>query len=437
MKDAIYDFVGVGIGPFNLGLAALADRTSDVEGIFFEETSRMEWHPGMLIEGTDLQVPFIADLVTFADPTNPYSYLNYLHKHGRMYPFFFYQKLNVPRQEYNDYLQWVADQIDSLRYGKRVIDVIDKVEGEDRFYEVVVYDKESDEKKSYFAKHVVMSTGSTPLVFDNVKGLPNEDVVHTSRYLYEKDALLESNHITVIGSGQSAAEIVEDLLVERKNHDYYITWFTRSVGIFQLDTAKLPQEFFSPDYVEYFQSLTYEQRMDTLPDLDSLQNGVDPSTLSSIYDHLYHGSIGREKPNITIQPSTEIKGIEPNDNNTYTLKCHQWQADDTFDYETEKVVLATGYKPNIPDWFNERFKDEVVWEGDKQYKLTKNCEMVFKDERPNKIFTTTNIEHAHGTGANNLGLAVNRNVKIINAISGKSTYIDGEDTIFQQFRMDK
>lgn len=437
MNEKIHDFIAVGIGPFNLSLAALTEHTTEVNGIFFDETPQMQWHPGMLIKGTDLQVPFIADLVTFADPTNPYTFLNYLHKHGRMYPFFFFQKLEVPRPEYNDYLQWVANQLNNLYFGKRVVDVIDVENDQQRYYKVVVLDMEKNEREIFYAKHVVMGTGSSPLVFDNVKDLPSEDVVHTSRYLFEKENLLKSNHITVVGSGQSAAEIVEDLLGEQNEYDFHLTWFTRSVGIFQIDTAKLPQELFSPDYVHYFQSLTYQQRLDTLPDLDTLQNGVDPTTLSAIYDRLYHSSIGGKKPGITIQPITEIKEVEKKDDNEgYTLTCHQWQAEDTFYYDTEKVVLATGYKPNIPDWFMDRYKDEVVWEGDKHFKLTKNCEIVFHDQRPNKLFTTTNISHAHGTGANNLGLSVNRNVKMINQIAGKDVYPDGDNTIFQQFRME-
>lgn len=436
MNNKIHDFIAVGIGPFNLSLAALTDRTDALDALFFDETPRMQWHPGMLIEGTDLQVPFMADLVTFADPTSPYSFLNYLHKQGRMYPFFFFQKLEVPRPEYNEYLQWVVDQLAGLHFGCRVIDAVDvEYEGE-RCYKVVVLDKEKDEQHFYYAKHVVLGTGSKPLVFDNVKDLPNEDVVHTSRYLYEKDHLLKSNHITIIGSGQSAAEIVTDLLHEQQEHDFYISWFTRSAGIFQLDTAKLPQEFFSPDYVNYFQSLSYEQRMNTLPKLHTLQNGVDTSTLSEIYDLLYQRTVGGKEKKVTIQPITEVKGIERKQGHGYSLTCHQWQKDETFTYDTEKVVLATGYKPNIPDWFMDRFKDEVIWESEKHFEVSKDCQIAFHDERTNEIFTTTNISHAHGTGANNLGLSVNRNVKMINYMVGRSVYEEGHETIFQQFRME-
>jgi L-lysine 6-monooxygenase (NADPH-requiring) len=38
----------------------------------------------------EIQVPFLADLVTLADPTSPYTFLNYLHEQGRLYRFYFH-----------------------------------------------------------------------------------------------------------------------------------------------------------------------------------------------------------------------------------------------------------------------------------------------------------------------------------------------------------
>ncbi|MGL5071521.1 MAG: SidA/IucD/PvdA family monooxygenase, partial [Aeromonas salmonicida] len=80
------DLTGIGIGPFNLGLAALLSRHSEVTGVFLERKPAFRWHEGLLLPGTTLQVPFLADLVTLADPTHPLSYLNYLHQQDRLYP---------------------------------------------------------------------------------------------------------------------------------------------------------------------------------------------------------------------------------------------------------------------------------------------------------------------------------------------------------------
>ena len=64
-----HDLLGVGIGPFNLSLAALLDPVDGVDAVFFDQADGFAWHPGLLVEGTTTQVPFLADLVTLADPT--------------------------------------------------------------------------------------------------------------------------------------------------------------------------------------------------------------------------------------------------------------------------------------------------------------------------------------------------------------------------------
>ncbi|WP_053217914.1 lysine N(6)-hydroxylase/L-ornithine N(5)-oxygenase family protein [Virgibacillus senegalensis] len=434
--EKLKDVIGIGIGPYNLGLAALLEKVPELEAAFFDESLEFAWHPGMLIEEMDLQVPFLADLVTFADPTSHFGYLNFLHEHNRMYQFYFYKKFEVPRNEYNDYLRWAIQKLDNLHFRSRVVDVLDHQDTENAHYEVVVEDVNSGARTSHYARHVVMGTGSKPSVPNALQGMPSDDIVHTSRYLDEKENLLEAECITVVGSGQSAAEVFLDLLKEQERIGCHLALFTRSPGLFQLEQAKLGQEFFSPDYVDYFHALDFEDRKNTLGMLDKLRKGIDPDTLKDIYNKLYQKSHGGRKIPITIQPLTEIKDITKKDG-VYQLTCHQWQQDRTFTFKTDKVVLATGYKPAIPDWFYDRFADLIKWEDDKRFKVTRDYQLAFKQDRPHQFFTLTNLEHSHGAGATNLGLAVQRNVHIINRLAGREVYPNQRNTIFQQFTMDE
>ena len=66
MQQKIYDFIGIGIGPFNLGLAALSQPLTGVNSLFLDMQSGFNWHPGMLLEHATMQTSFIADLVTLA-----------------------------------------------------------------------------------------------------------------------------------------------------------------------------------------------------------------------------------------------------------------------------------------------------------------------------------------------------------------------------------
>lgn len=427
--NKIYDVIGVGLGPFNLGLAALLDDIDDLEALFFEQQTSYDWHPGMLIEGTDMQVPFLADLVTFANPKSRYTFLNYLHETGRLYSFFYFRRLNVPRREYNDYAKWVGERLKHTRYGHRVVNVINHAE--DGVYEMIVADEEAQTETSYFTKHVVMGTGSIPNIPGDYDDFPEQDIFHSSSYLYKEKELKEANKIVLIGSGQSASEIFCDLLEKQGSEDFELSWFTRSAGIFQLESAKVGQEFFSPEYVKYFRSLSFEKRQKALPTLTQLRNGVEPETLDQIYDLLYHRSIKQKNLPVTIQPLTELENIEEHGTG-YKLTLHQWQEDKTFSYEADKVILSTGYKPNLPDWLME-MEEEIVWEDERLFKVADDYRIVFNDERCHSIFTLTNLDHTDGTGATHLGLSVHRNQKIINTIAGREVYPIPEHNTFQQF----
>lgn len=100
MDNQPYDFIAIGLGPFNLSLACLSEPLEDVKSLFLEQRSEFDWHPGMMLEGVTLQTPFMSDLVTMADPTSQYSFLNYAKLNNRLYPFyiresFFYCAVNT------------------------------------------------------------------------------------------------------------------------------------------------------------------------------------------------------------------------------------------------------------------------------------------------------------------------------------------------------
>src|SRR5688500_4300598 len=106
-----YDFVGIGVGPFNLGLACLTDPIDDLDGIFLEQRDEFAWHPGLMIDGVTIQVPFLADLVSMADPTSRFSFLNYLKRTGRLYRFYIRENFYPLRAEYDAYCRWAAAQL--------------------------------------------------------------------------------------------------------------------------------------------------------------------------------------------------------------------------------------------------------------------------------------------------------------------------------------
>ena len=48
------DVVGVGLGPFNLGLAALLEKT-ELDAVFFDDKPEFAWHPGLMLPGAEIE----------------------------------------------------------------------------------------------------------------------------------------------------------------------------------------------------------------------------------------------------------------------------------------------------------------------------------------------------------------------------------------------
>lgn len=139
-----HDFIAIGVGPFNLGLACLTEPIGDLDGVFLDCKPIFDWHPGMLLENSTLQTPFMADLVTLADPTSPFSFLNYLKESGRLYSFYIRESFYPFRVEYNEYCRWAAAKLRNIRFGRRV--------------ETVEYDADRD---VYLVRAVRASTGES------------------------------------------------------------------------------------------------------------------------------------------------------------------------------------------------------------------------------------------------------------------------------------
>ncbi|MFC0470381.1 lysine N(6)-hydroxylase/L-ornithine N(5)-oxygenase family protein [Halalkalibacter kiskunsagensis] len=427
MDNEVHDLIGVGIGPFNLSLAALLEDLYEVKSIFFDKKSHFEWHPGMLIVGTRLQVPFMADLVTLADPTNQYSFLNYLAKENRLYPFYFLQRLDIPRREYNDYCQWVANELENCLFGKKVVG-LEYIQQEEIFL-VKVQDIHTKETMNYKGRNLVLGTGSVPVIPESMKGLPAEDVFHTSEFLDRQKRCREAKSITVIGSGQSAAEVFRELLKEQMDHHYRLNWITRSRSFLSMEESKLSVEQFSPDYVNYFYQFSQEQKDKIFASQDLLYKGISSHTITDIYNLLYEHSVSGEEVDVRLQVLTEVKGIQAK-GNEYEILCNQWQQNKEFIHESEVVIVGTGYRPYIPE-FIENIKTYIHWDDQGRYRVEADYRL--RLDIPNQIYVHSGISHSHGVGSTNLGLAVHRNKVIINHLTGREVFPIYDKNVFQNF----
>lgn len=425
-RETTYDFVAVGLGPFNLGLACLTAPIRELNGVFLESRADFDWHPGMLLPGTTLQTPFLSDLVTLADPTSPYSFLNYLKETGRIYPFYIRESFYPLRAEFRDYCRWAASRLDSIRFGRRVTAVeYDEVDGT---YLVHAERQPGGTLESYRAQRLVLGTGTPPYVPEAARDLGGT-VAHSCDYLDVRDTLLRKRSITVLGSGQSAAEIFRDLLQESDRHGYELIWATRSPRFFPLEYTKLTLEMTSPEYVDYFHALPTATRDGLSGAHKHLYKGINASLINEIYDLLYQrGAAGSCRARLLTNTALTHARHNP-DSDTLTLGLRHQEQERDFTLTTEALVLATGYRYREPA-FLAPIADRIVRDEQGRFAVRRNYSI---DVTGRQIYVQNAELHTHGFAAPDLGMAAYRNSWLIRELLGREHYPIEKTIAFQEF----
>ncbi|WP_053848873.1 lysine N(6)-hydroxylase/L-ornithine N(5)-oxygenase family protein [Streptomyces sp. NRRL B-24085] len=415
--SAVHDFVGIGLGPFNLGLACLTEPIAELDGIFLESKPDFEWHAGMFLDGAHLQTPFMSDLVTLADPTSPYSFLNYLKEKGRLYSFYIRENFYPLRVEYDDYCRWAAGKLSCVRFGTRVTEV----RHEDELYVVTTSDGDT-----FRARHLVLGTGTPPYVPEACQGLGG-DFIHNSRYMQHRSELVKKESITLVGSGQSAAEIYYDLLSEIDVHGYRLNWVTRSPRFFPLEYTKLTLEMTSPEYIDYYRELPEATRYRLTAEQKGLFKGIDGDLINEIFDLLYQKNLGGPVPTRLLTNSS-LTGARY-ENGTYTLAFRQEEQEKDFEIESQGLVLATGYKYAEPE-FLAPVKDRLVYDSQGNFDVSRTYAI---DVTGRGVFLQNAGVHTHSITSPDLGMGAYRNSCIIRELLGTEYYPVEKTIAFQEF----
>ncbi|MFF8634493.1 lysine N(6)-hydroxylase/L-ornithine N(5)-oxygenase family protein [Streptomyces pilosus] len=420
--ETTYDFVGVGLGPFNLGLACLTEPISELNGVFLESKPDFAWHAGMFLDGAHLQTPFMSDLVTLADPTSPYSFLNYLKEKGRLYSFYIRENFYPLRVEYDDYCRWAAAKLSSIRFGTTVTEVTYDEAAE-------LYAVATAAGETYRARHLVLGTGTVPFLPEPCRGLDG-GLFHNAQYMQRKAELLEKKSVTVVGSGQSAAEIYYELLSEIDVHGYQLNWVTRSPRFFPLEYTKLTLEMTSPDYIDYFRALPEETRYRLEKQQKGLFKGINSELIDAIFDLLYQKNVeSGDRPVPTrLLTNSSLTGARYQDG-AYTLGFHQDEQGKDFEIRTEGLVLATGYHYE-PPVFLDPVRERIRFDGHGRFDVARNYAI---DVTGRGIFLQNAGVHTHSITSPDLGMGPYRNASIIRELLGTEYYPVEKSIAFQEF----
>ncbi|MZD05598.1 SidA/IucD/PvdA family monooxygenase, partial [Streptomyces sp. SID5785] len=435
------DLVGIGIGPFNLSLAALAHPLTELDTAFYEQRTAFHWHPGLLIDGATLQVPFLADLVTLADPTSPWSFLNYLKTRERLFPFYFAERFHIQRAEYDAYCRWVSENLPGLHYGHQVDAV--RWNAERALFEVdhTQLDAHGDAEAlgRTYTRNIALGIGTAPHVPGPLKPLaeaPAVPVLHSADYLTHRERLVAADHVTVIGSGQSGAEIFLDLLRRRPAGREKIHWLARTQAFAPMEYSKLGLEHFTPDYTRYFHALPEPVRDGLVPAQWQLHKGIDADTIAAIHEELYQRTLHGGWPDVTLTPGVGVRTAGRLADQRIELHLEHREQGVRTRLTTDAVVLATGYKERPLGRILSGLEPHIRRDAAGRPRIDDQFRLVLDDTvqaAGGRVYVQNAERHTHGVGAPDLGLAAWRSATILNSLTGKEPYPQPRRTAFTTF----
>jgi lysine N6-hydroxylase len=426
--DLVHDVVAIGCGPFNLGLAALASTVDGLDFVAFDASPELRWHPGLMFDDARLQLSFLADLVTLIDPTHPLSFLAYLRDVDRMYAFYIREEFHPTRREYEDYLRWAVARLPAVRFSHRVESVR---WAEDRKC-FVLHVAGTSPRTPVVAKNLVIGIGSEPCLPEGLRALPRDRVLHSASYLHRTADIERAQHVTVVGAGQSGAEIAMDLLRRNVHGGAGVAWLTRTASFAPLDYTKLVLEMTTPAYVRYFHALPQEVKDRLVAEQWQHYKGISSRALEQIYELLYQRELEDGLRPVEMRCGVTVESAALHASGQVALSCRHRDTGSTFEHLTELVVAATGYRERRPT-FLAPIEPLLLRDEQGRYRIRDDYSVELEPSVTGRIFVANADLHSHGVAAPDLGICAFRNGTILNAIAKREVYRLPQRTAFTNF----
>lgn len=423
MKEKeIYDVIGIGFGPSNLSFAVAIDELSEggtpVSALFLEQKPEFQWHPEMLLPGAEMQISFIKDLVTLRNPTSQFSFLNYLKQCGRLPAFANLRTFYPSRVEFNDYFRWVATSFDgSVRYGHRVVSIVPVGDSPYKTLQIRTRDVETGVANCFFARNVVVASGSRPSFPDAIGVKQSSDLVwHSSEHLARIrrfEALPDKTyHFLVVGRGQSAVEIARDLY--NRFPRALVTLSFRGFGLKPADDSEFVNEIFDASGVDFLMGVSAEVRQKVLSEhRDTNYSVADADLIRELYKARYADSVtGSQR--LEIRNLSEVTGVAecgPKVDVSLLGLCNGRK--DAM--QVDAVILATGYTSRrLPDMLDSLSRHMCHEDGfpivDRDYRIRTEAELDVG------IYLQGTNERTHGLSDTLLSVLPVRSAEILTSI---------------------
>lgn len=411
MTDQTLDLAGIGIGPFNLSIAALLDSQRSVNALFLDNKPAFSWHPGMQLPGSRLQTSCLKDLVTGVDPCNPHSFLNYLVQHGRFYDFLSANMPAISRAEYADYLGWVAARLGNLRFDSPV----ESVQFNGNHFVLQV----TGRRTPLQSRNLCIGTGIHPHVPPACSNLPPEKCFH-SIDIMRRQPDLSGERVTVIGGGQSGAEILLGLMDGIWGEPKSITWISRRPNFEPLDETPFTNQYFTPGYVRAFQTLDESRRRELVRYQKLASDGISPDTLNALYQRLYEYPLAHpDRPAPDLLPGRSLYAVS--DGAPMQLLSRN-QLDERFEEtRADRIILCTGFEHRLPECL-EPLTDKLDLDHTGQPRPDTHFSLHWDGPEDRHIYAVNQGRYSHGIAESQLSLMCWRSAVIVNHLTGDERY---------------
>jgi L-ornithine N5-oxygenase len=393
---------------------AMEEAGFDGQVVFLERASSASWHCGMLLDGADIQNNPLRDLITPVNPQSRYTFVNFLHKTGRLFHHLNLGRVHPLRRDYFEYVSWVAKQFDNVRYDSEVGAISPCFDSSDGRWRV------DTNHGPLFAKQLVLGIGrkrNVPRQF-----ALSRRVVHFTDYLHAIGTCPKDTPIAVVGASQSAVEILNDLLARGYTA---IRSIHRSFSYRLKDTSPFSDEVYFPEFVDYYHQLAPAQRAQLDAQLRPTNySSVDADVLDALYQRLYELRLCGKEP-LRILRSTQIEESSVS-TDSIVLKLRELHTGVPSELQVGLVILATGFldvgrngREGLPDLLRP-YGNALSWHGDylsveRDYRVNATSE---QGELP-PLYLNGLCESSHGLGdAGSFSLVSVRAQTIFNSIRG-------------------
>lgn len=406
-----YNLIGLGIGPFHLSLAALCDKVDGLKTLFLEKKPNFSWHPELMFEDADMQTSCFKDLVTSADPTSPYSFLNYLVSNGLYFSFLNTNRMVITRREFELYCQWAAKRLEGkLAFDQDVL----SVEFKDNLFHI------QTKKETFTSQNISIATGHRPRYPRFVdKNLLSDTLFHAKSGKLD-NLNLKDKKVVVIGGGQTGLEIFTHALKGRWQKPSSVILVSKRSTLAPLDESNFTNEYFTPNYVDAFFPINETRKEQIVKEQKLASDGNTPSHLESLYRHLYLKNLIQDGPKFHILPMRECLDVQK-ENNGYKVTLSNFFIDDTETLNADVVILATGFEQVIPD-FLKPITHLIHKDESQRFVINKNFDLSWDGPASNKIYALNFSRHGHGISEPQTSLMAWRSAMIINDLTGQTHY---------------